>query len=390
MHSNYSQRKKINKKSKINAGLYIHIPFCKVKCVYCDFYTVTKKEDKIPLFTQSIIDEIEQYKYYSKKWVFNTLFFGGGTPSSLPAKYLEKILKKLHDTFDISDLKEITLEANPGEASLEYLRDIKSLGINRISMGFQSFNDKTLKILGRLHNSKDCFKTFKNVRKAGFENINADMIFNIPNLTVNNWKKDLNKLLELNPEHISAYSLTVEPSTKLFNLVKRKEIIMPLEDTDIEQFLVTEDILLKNGYNHYEISNYSKSKKECLHNLHYWNLSPYLSFGPSAHSYDLKKRWWNVRSLEKYINKISSSVLPLEGSEEIEAKDHYNEMILNSLRLSEGLDLNLLKRSYLGNFDDYISQIINKWDCMEINDQSLRLSRNGMLFVDEISSDMFI
>jgi oxygen-independent coproporphyrinogen III oxidase len=282
------------------------------------------------------------------------------------------------------------LEANPGEASLEYLKDIKSLGINRISMGFQSLDDNTLKILGRLHDSKDCLETFQNVRKAGFDNINTDMIFNIPNLTVNNWKKDLNKLLELEPEHISAYSLTVEPSTQLFNLVKRKEIIMPIEDTDIEQFLVTEDILMQNGYNHYEVSNYSKKNKECLHNLHYWNLSPYLSFGPSAHSYDLHKRWWNIRSLEKYINNISSNKSPIDGSEKIKAKDHYNEMILNSLRLSKGIDLNLLKKSYVGDFNNYLNNIINKWDCLEIKNQSLQLSKNGMLFVDEISSDMFI
>ena len=192
----------------IKAGLYIHIPFCKVKCVYCDFYSITKKENQIPLFTECLLKEIESYKHYTGKWKFNTIFFGGGTPSLLPAKYLEQILQKLHDTFDTSNVEEITLEANPGEAPLEHLKDIKSLGVNRISMGFQSFDDKILKLLGRLHKSKDCFKTFKNVRKAGFDNISTDMIFNIPELSTENWKKDLNKLLELNPDHISAYSLT--------------------------------------------------------------------------------------------------------------------------------------------------------------------------------------
>ena len=167
----------------IKAALYIHIPFCKVKCIYCDFYSITKKEDQIPLFTECLLKEIESYKYYAGEWKFDTIFFGGGTPSLLPVKYLEQILQKLHNTFDISNVREITLEANPGEAPFEHLKDIKSLGVNRISMGFQSFDNKTLKLLGRLHESEDCFTTFKNVRKAGFDNVNADMIFNIPGLS---------------------------------------------------------------------------------------------------------------------------------------------------------------------------------------------------------------
>ena len=153
------------------AGLYIHIPFCKTKCIYCDFYSITDRENQIPEFTNAILKEINSYKYYKNEWKFNTLFFGGGTPSLLPVKYLEKIFKKLDDTFDISSLEEISLEANPGEISFEYLKDIRKLGINRLSLGFQSFNDKILKQLGRLHNAKDCFETFDNARKAGFENI---------------------------------------------------------------------------------------------------------------------------------------------------------------------------------------------------------------------------
>ena len=372
------------------AGLYIHIPFCKVKCVYCDFYSITKREKQIPLFTECLLKEIDLYKEYSEKWSFDTIFFGGGTPSILPAKYLEQILQKLHDTFDTSKVTEISLEANPGEAPFEHLKDIKSLGVNRISMGFQSFDDKILKLLGRLHEAKDCFNTFKNVRKAGFDNINADMIFNIPGLSVNNWKKDLKKLLELDPEHISAYSLTVEPSTKLFNLVKNKKVLMPLEKTDIEQFLLTEDILSKNGYHQYEISNYAKNNKECKHNLHYWNLSPYLSFGPSAHSYDLKKRWWNVRSLEKYTNYLEKGKLPIEDNEILSRKDNYNETILNGLRLSQGI-----KTSDLKEYSDIINKtefnkVIDKWDCLSVSDNNIRLTKEGFLFVDEISTDMFL
>ena len=372
------------------AGLYIHIPFCKVKCVYCDFYSITKKEDQIPVFTDCLLREIDSYKHYAGKWKFDTIFFGGGTPSLLPAKYLEQILQKLHDTFDTSNVEEITLEANPGEAPLQHLKDIRNLGVNRLSMGFQSFDDKILKVLGRLHQSKDCFKTFNNARKAGFDNISADMIFNIPELSTQKWNSDLNRLIELDPEHISAYSLTVEPSTKLFNLVKRKELLMPIESIDIEQFLLTNKILSEHGYSHYEISNYAKINRESKHNLHYWNLSPYLSFGPSAHSYDLEKRWWNVRSLEKYIESISNNKLPVENNEKLSRNDHYNEIILNGLRLKNGINLSSLnKYSDLANLD-YLNTIHKKWDCLSISDNNIKLIDNGFLFVDEITKDLFI
>jgi len=372
------------------AGLYIHIPFCKVKCIYCDFYSITKKEDQIPLFTKCLLKEIDSYKDYARKWTFDTLFFGGGTPSLLPAKYLEEILQKLHDTFDTSKIKEITLETNPGEASLEHLKDIRKLGVNRLSMGFQSFDDKILKVLGRLHKSKDCFKTFKNARKVGFDNINTDMIFNIPDLSIEKWKEDLETLINLDPEHISAYSLTVEPSTKLFNLVKNKELLMPLEKIDIEQFLSTKEILSKANYKHYEISNYAKDNMECKHNLHYWSLSPYLSFGPSAHSYDLNKRWWNYKSLNKYIENLSNNLIPVSGYESLSKTDNYNEIILNGLRLSRGVDLTIIKKHYNSNFNNYINSIKNKWDCLEISNNSIKITDNGALFVDEISADMFI
>ncbi len=372
------------------AGLYIHIPICKVKCVYCDFYSITKKEDQIPLFTECLLKEINNYKHYARKWEFDTIFFGGGTPSLLPAKYLEQILQKLHDTFDTSNVQEITLEANPGEAPLQHLKDIRGLGVNRLSMGFQSFDDKILKVLGRLHQSKDCFKTFNNARKAGFDNISADMIFNIPELSTQKWNSDLTRLIELDPEHISAYSLTVEPSTKLFNLVKRKELLMPIESIDIEQFLLTNKILSEHGYSHYEISNYAKINRESKHNLHYWNLSPYLSFGPSAHSYDLEKRWWNVRSLEKYIGSISNNKLPVENNEKLSRNDHYNEIILNGLRLKNGINLSSLnKYSDLANLD-YLNTIHKKWDCLSISDNNIKLIDNGFLFVDEITKDLFI
>jgi len=398
--SNPNRIPQINKKKDIQssgiatgshkAGLYVHIPFCSVKCVYCDFYSITKKEDQIPIFAECLLKEIDFYKNYAGKWKFDTIFFGGGTPSLLPEKYLEQILQKLHDTFNTSNVKEITLEANPGEAPLEHLKDIKSLGINRLSIGFQSFDNNILKLLGRLHEADDCFKTFKNARKADFDNINADMIFNIPGLSIEKWTKDLDKLLTLEPEHISAYSLTVEPSTQLFNLVKNKKVLMPLEKTDIEQFLITNEILSKHNYNHYEISNYAKKNKECKHNMHYWNISPYLSFGPSAHSHDIKKRWWNVRSLDKYIECLSDDKLPIDNKEILNSKDNFNELILNGLRLSNGINISSLKKYKTLFNENQIEKINKKWDCLSITDDNIKLSNKGFLFVDEITKELFV
>ena len=372
------------------SAIYIHIPFCKVKCIYCDFYSITNREKQIPLFTKSLIEEINSYRKYSKKkWEFNTIFFGGGTPSILPAKNIEKILIQLDDVFDISNVKEITLEANPGEASFNFLNDIKKIGINRLSIGFQSFNDKVLKNIGRFHRSNDCFKTFKNARKAGFKNINTDMIFNIPNLSTNQWIGDIKKLISLEPEHISAYSLTVEPSTKLFNLVKNNKMLMPSEQIDIEQFLITKDILMKNKYFQYEISNYSKKNMECKHNLNYWESNPYISFGPSAHSYDTKKRWWNVKSLDKYLSLVGNGKLPVENFEILKKQDKYNEMILNGLRLTKGISLNKIKKFHKNHLT-YLKDLTKKWDCIDLSNGYLKLNKNGMLLVDNISSDMFI
>jgi oxygen-independent coproporphyrinogen-3 oxidase len=372
------------------SAIYIHIPFCKVKCIYCDFYSITNREKQIPLFTELLIKEIKSYRRYNKKkWEFNTIFFGGGTPSILPAKNIEKILIQLDNVFDISNVEEITLEANPGEASFNFFNDIKKIGINRLSIGFQSFNDKVLKNLGRFHRSNDCFKTFKNARKAGFENINTDMIFNIPNLSTNQWVNDIKRLLTLEPEHISAYSLTVEPSTKLFNLVKNNKMLMPSEQIDIEQFLITKDILMKNKYFQYEISNYSKKNMECKHNLNYWESNPYISFGPSAHSYDTKKRWWNVKSLDKYLSLVDNGTLPVENFEILKKQDKYNEMILNGLRLTKGISLNKIKKFHKNHLT-YLKEITKKWDCIDLSNGYLKLNKNGMLLVDNISSDMFI
>ena len=245
---------------KKTAGIYIHIPFCSVKCMYCDFYSITDRNQDIPIFINSLIKEIELSKIkYDFDWEFDTIFIGGGTPSLLEPKYVEIIIDKINHTFNLSSIKEITLETNPGEAPFERLKAYKSIGINRLSIGFQSFDPKILKFLDRLHSPNESIDTFKNARLAGFENINADLIFNIPGQSPKRWENDLKQLISLDIEHISTYSLTVEKGTVLNSEVKKGNIVMPNEDIDLAMYEFGLDQLVSKNYYQYEISNFSKN-----------------------------------------------------------------------------------------------------------------------------------
>ena len=377
---------------KKTAGIYIHIPFCSVKCMYCDFYSITDRNQDIPIFINSLIKEIELSKIkYDFDWEFDTIFIGGGTPSLLEPKYVEIIIDKINHTFNLSSIKEITLETNPGEAPLERLKAYKSIGINRLSIGFQSFDPKILKFLDRLHSPNESIDTFKNARLAGFENINADLIFNIPGQSPKRWENDLKQLISLDLEHISTYSLTVEKGTVLNSEVKKGNIVMPNEEIDLAMYEFGLDQLVSKNYYQYEISNFSKNNKECLHNLHYWQLDPYLSFGPSAHSYDQKKRWWNIKTLDRYLKKISLNQLPISGQEDLNSNDHYNELLFNGLRLNKGVELKKLQMAFPDkNFSSYLDQKLNKYNQLFVESGNLKLNNAGRLFADNISSDMFI
>ena len=268
------------------SGIYIHIPFCAAKCIYCDFYSVADQDDRIDAFVDSLVMEINKSDVDVTNWKFDTIFIGGGTPSLLNAIQLEKIIDALSKKYDLSNIIEFTMEANPGEAPFDKLKDFRSLGVNRLSMGVQSFKSNLLSFLSRIHSADDAINTFKSARKAGFDNINCDLIYNIPNQSLNDWKDDLKQLIELNPEHISAYSLTVEQNTPLFGLVNSNSVKMPDDEIHLEFNSIAYELLKKNDFIQYEISNYSKLDKECFHNLHYWDNDTYLGFGPSAHSFD--------------------------------------------------------------------------------------------------------
>ncbi|MBT3299218.1 MAG: radical SAM family heme chaperone HemW [Candidatus Marinimicrobia bacterium] len=366
----------------IKAGLYIHIPFCLTKCSYCDFYSIADQNDAIPRFIKSLLKEIDACQIDTSKWIFDTLFIGGGTPSLLDPLFIEQILTALQKKVDISQLEEITIEANPGEAPLERLKDFRSLGINRISMGVQSLDETLLKFLTRIHSVDAVFETFKNAKTAGFDNINCDLIYAIPGQTRETWERDLKQVVDLSPKHISAYTLTLEKGTGLFKLVKDKKVTMPENDLAGEWFLRTHELMEKNGYPAYEISNFSQPGFACEHNLHYWNIDPYLSFGPSAHSFDGKNRWSNIRHLDGYMDKIETGKSPVTFSESLNQNQLLNEKIGFGLRMIQGISQDYVEKESL-------EKTIKKWsDCINIENDMIRLTKKGLVFADAIGVDL--
>jgi len=360
--------------------------------MYCDFYSVPGQSNRIPQFIDCLTKEIElSHDRLQNNWKFDTLFFGGGTPSLLEPSHFESIFVALEKYISFSSLDEITIEANPGEVSLEKLIEFRKLGINRLSIGFQSLDQHLLTFLGRHHSSNDCIDTFENGKKAGFDNISVDMIFDIPGQTIEMYEKHLNKIIELQLQHISAYSLTVEKETLLFHLVKNNKVKLPSETLDIAMFTKTRDILGNAGFLSYEISNYAQPNFECKHNNHYWKMDPYISFGPSAHSYDEQNRWWNSRSIVDYMHKLMDDNLPILGCEKITDHIHFNEYILNGLRLSSGVDTRNLSQFLGTNIHTYLEPFLAKWkEYLVVENNLLKLTNKGVLLTDEITSDLFL
>ena len=372
-------------------GIYIHMPFCKSKCIYCDFYSVAGQDERIDNFVKTLIREIEQCSVATSNWTFDTIFIGGGTPSLLNANQMEKIITVLNNKYDLSNIIEFSIEVNPGESPREKLKDFYSLGINRLSMGIQSFKPKLLQFLTRIHSTDDVFRTFQSARDAGFENINCDLIYNIPGQSLKDWQNDLYKLTEMTPEHISAYSLTIEQNTKLFELVQNNIIKMPVDELHQQYNDITYTTLRNNNYLQYEISNYSKPEKECLHNLHYWENDKYLGFGPSAHSYDGKKRWNNFSDLNKYIFLIENEKTPIESFDSITEIKKINEIIGFGLRMIKGFDLSKIPTDLKNLFDKQLRQSQIKFQDMIIKKNNrIKLTQKGMNFADAIAVELMI
>ena len=372
-------------------GIYIHIPFCNAKCIYCDFYSVTGQNNRIEIFVNVLIQEIKTCQVDTSKWMFDTIFIGGGTPSLLNTHQMGKIISALNNKFDMSKIKELTIEANPGEAPKEKLKEFYSLGINRLSIGVQSFKSELLQFLSRIHSTENVFGTFQFARDAGFKNINCDLIYNIPGQSLEDWQHDLNTLIKLNPEHISAYSLTVEQNTKLHKLVCNKTIMMPVDELHQKFNTITYSTLQKTNYVQYEISNYSLPNKECLHNLHYWENDFYLGFGPSAHSYDGKKRWNNFSNLDKYIDRLENGKSPIENFDDITEIKQINEIIGFGLRMTKDFDISRIPFHLRTQFQKQLNQAQIKFPKMIIEENNrIKLTQNGMNFADAIAVELLL
>lgn len=373
------------------AGIYIHIPFCKQACHYCDFHFSVNQNRKSAM-VEAIVSEIKLQKHYLGSEVISTVYFGGGTPSLLSELELDQILKEINHQFTLEEDTEITLEANPDDLTYSKLRMLTQLGINRLSIGIQSFNDTSLKYLNRAHNSNEAVKCIEDARKAGFDNLSIDLIYAIPSDDHRLWESDLSRVVALAPNHISSYCLTVEPQTVFGRKLKKGELKVASDDFAAHQFELLVGTLTDNGYAQYEVSNFCKAGFHSKHNSNYWRQEKYIGIGPSAHSYNGLSRQFNVNHNQKYLQSISKGVIPFE-LETLSRIDLINEYILTTLRTSWGTSLEYLSSLHaydlLSDQNTYISTLIEKGFAI-IENKHIKLTLSGKLLADKISSDLFL
>ncbi|NMM47143.1 radical SAM family heme chaperone HemW [Marinigracilibium pacificum] len=373
------------------SGIYIHIPFCKQACHYCDFHFSTNLKN-IDALVDAMLTEINLRKDFFKDAEIKTLYFGGGTPSTLNQKNIDAIINELNSSFTLpSNLSEFTFEANPDDITKQKLLKWKISGVDRLSIGIQSFNEEILKFLNRAHNAEMAVKALEDCKNTGFNRFSLDLIYGIPGRNLNEWRKDVEKALSYNPEHISAYSLTIEEKTVFGNWLKKGRI-KPMEDNDvIDQYLLLVQILEDHGYEHYEVSNFAKPGCRAVHNTSYWNAIPYLGIGPSAHSFKNDQRFWNVSNNAKYISSLKSGILPIEN-EVLSIKDQMNEYLMTKLRLIEGIDTIEFKNRFgsdiMKDHENYFQEISSA-GLGEFRNNFYKLTTRGKLFADEIASNLF-
>ena len=378
--------------------LYIHIPFCVKKCAYCDFLSGPASNQQIEEYVQALIEEIRYYKEFVKKYEVSTVFWGGGTPSLLTGEQMKALMETLGQTFFIRQNAEITMEANPGTVTVEKLLACQKAGINRISFGLQSVNNEELKMLGRIHTYEEFLESYEAARKAGFQNINVDLISAIPKQTVSSWEQTLQTIISLQPEHISAYSLIVEEGTtfaKLYGEGCKLEHLLPMEEDERRMYERTEELLREAGYHRYEISNYAKEGYECQHNLGYWERKEYLGLGLGASSLIEETRFHNTDEMEEYLRDANNPILLRREQEKLDRQEQMEEFVFLGLRKIRGIQ----EEKFAEMFGEDI------WDCygknlervikeglLEREEGVLRLTRKGIdvsnyVFYEILSDD---
>lgn len=373
------------------AGIYIHIPFCKSRCIYCDFFSTTN-ESEMNSYVSALCKEMVLRKDELANDDVKTIYFGGGTPSRLNRKHFEQIFETLNIHYKLSSAMEVTVEANPDDLSHLYVDMLCELPFNRLSIGVQSFDDSELKFLSRRHNAKEAIDAVSYCQEKGFANISIDLMYGLPNQNLTIWKHNLEQTLALKIQHISAYHLIYEEKTHLYSLLEADKINPVNEDCSLEMFELLINTLTENGFDHYEISAFAKKGFISQHNSSYWTGLKYLGFGPSAHSFDGNHRWWNVASLQKYMQGISNST-PYIELEDIDLTTKYNEYIITGLRTVWGVDLHLMKREFGNKMYDYFLKNAEKYfnlNYLKKDDAKVTLTRKGIFISDGIMSDLMM
>ncbi|MCD3195392.1 oxygen-independent coproporphyrinogen III oxidase [Clostridium botulinum C] len=354
-------------------SLYIHIPFCKQKCLYCDFTSYCGKESQMLSYSKALSTEIDNIKDKKVK----TIFIGGGTPTYLSLEGWN-ILKKSIDKLQKSEDLEFTVESNPKTFDKEKLEILKSMGVNRISIGLQAWQNKHLKALGRIHTREEFLKSYNMAREVGFENINVDLMFGIPNQSFDEWKETLNEIIKLNPEHLSCYSLIIEEDTPFYNLYENQKINLPSEELERKMYWYTLKFLKEKGYHQYEISNFSKENKECRHNLVYWDLNEYIGCGVAAHSYSQGYRYNNSGKIEEYIKLIENNQSPIVEKVRNSLKSDIEEFIFMGLRKIKGISIEEFHKRFKKSIYELYSDVIAKH-----KSNGLIIEYNGYLFLSD-------
>ncbi|EJT6664529.1 oxygen-independent coproporphyrinogen III oxidase [Clostridium perfringens] len=358
-------------------SLYIHIPFCAQKCLYCDFPSFARKDHLRKAYIEALNKEIINLREKHNNLEINTIFIGGGTPSVLESNELECLLKEIAKLNMAKDI-EYSMECNPGNLTEEKLEVMKKYGVNRISMGLQAKQDNLLKGLGRIHNYKTFKENFLLAKKVGFNNINVDLMFGLPNQRLNEWEETLREIISLEPAHISAYSLIIEEGTAFYNLYENDKLKLPTEEEERKMYHLAKEILEENGFNQYEISNYAKEGKECRHNLAYWNMDNWIGVGSAAASYINGKRIKNISSVEEYINSINEKGEAVEEIINNSKNDNMEEFMFMGLRKINGIDENEFKKRFSMNINDVYGEILNKYI-----DEGLLIRESGRIFLSE-------
>lgn len=371
------------------AGIYIHIPFCKKRCNYCDFYSTTDINLRTEL-TEAIVKEIDLRSNYLPGNIIHTIYFGGGTPSLMQYDDFKKIFDAICSHHAIDKDTEITLEVNPDDLSTEYLSDLKKLPFNRISIGIQSFENNDLKMINRRHSGTEAINAIENLRNAGFDNISIDLIYGLPGQSLSDWEKQLDIALQIRPPHISAYGLTYEEDTVLWKLREANKVSVVDDDTMVKMYELLRDKTKLHGYEAYEISNFSLPGFHSRHNSSYWQQKPYIGIGPSAHSYNGVSRQWNINSLTGYIQTILQGEVPAE-IEELSLYDHYNDYIMVALRTSEGLNIKYIEDKFGIELKDYCLQNIKTFietERIDCSGDFFRLNFDGLIISNHIISEI--